>query len=132
MDITIVTAGIIIKGEEILIAQRRNLGKEKFKWEFPGGKLENDEIPQDGLKREIKEELDITIEVDDIFEVVYHKDDEKKILLLCYLARYIKGTPKTLECNDFRWVKIKDLEKYDFSEADKKVLEKLLLKGLPN
>jgi len=131
MNVTIVTAGIIVNGSKLLIAQRREKGSQKFKWEFPGGKLEENEKPEHGLKREIQEELGVLIEVGDIFEVVYHRYEEITILLLCYKARYISGEAKAMECKDFNWINLDEINQFDFSEADKEVREKLLKIGLP-
>jgi mutator protein MutT len=132
MSTVIVTAAIIVKASKILIAQRKDKGNERLKWEFPGGKLEEyDNGPKECLKREIMEELDIEIEIGDIFEVVYHKYEATNILLLCYIARYLSGEPKAIDCNDFRWIDIKDLDKYELANADIQIRNKLLKKGLP-
>ena len=131
MNITIVTAGIILKDEKVLIAQRKGDVNQGLKWEFPGGKLEENETPKEGLAREIKEELDIIIEVGEIYEVVYHKYPNITILLLCYLAKYSSGTIKAMDCNDFKWIDVKDLEKYNMSDADRIIRQKILLKGVP-
>ncbi|RKD30558.1 (deoxy)nucleoside triphosphate pyrophosphohydrolase [Thermohalobacter berrensis] len=128
----IVTAGIIKKGNKILITQRKDEKNQALKWEFPGGKLEEDETPKECLRREIMEELDIKIEIEDIYEVVYHKYENVTILLLCYMAKYILGNPRAIECNDFKWIEIEELKDYDLAEADKKIRNKLLGSGLNN
>lgn len=131
MDIVIVTAGIIIRNSKILIAQRKANGNQGLKWEFPGGKLEENESPEQGLKREIKEELNIDIDVIDIVDVIYHKYEELTILLLCYSAKYVSGDIKAIECNDYRWVDIEELERFYFADADMPIVKKLVKKGLP-
>jgi 8-oxo-dGTP diphosphatase len=98
----------------------------EFRWEFPGGKLEPDETPEECIVREIKEELDMDIEVIDIYKVVKFKYEEKDILLLCYLCRVLSGEGRTVECNDFRWVNKEELESFDFVPADLSVVEKFL------
>lgn len=123
----IVTAAAIIKGGKLLIAQRQAGSHMAYKWEFPGGKLEAGESPEECIVREIKEELDMDIAVSDIYKVVMFKYEEKDILLLCYLCKRIKGEGKTLECNDFRWIGRDELDAYDYVPADKPIVEKLRL-----
>ncbi|HNU79873.1 MAG TPA: 8-oxo-dGTP diphosphatase MutT [Bacillota bacterium] len=122
----IVTAAAIIRDGKVLIAQRQQGSHMEYKWEFPGGKLEPDETPEECIIREIKEEMDIDIEVDDIYKVVKFKYEEKDILLLCYLCRIIKGDLKAIECNDFRWVTKDELPGFDFVPADLPIVEKLI------
>lgn len=122
----IVTAAAMIKNGKVLIAQRQPGSHMEYRWEFPGGKLEPGEEPEDCIVREIKEELDIDIEVLDIYKVVKFNYEEKDILLLCYLCKVLKGHGKTLECNDFRWVKREELTGFDFVPADLPIVEKLM------
>ena len=122
----IVTAAAMMRGGKVLIAQRQAGSHMEYRWEFPGGKLEPDETPEECIVREIKEELDIEIEVIDIYKVVKFKYEEKDILLLCYLCKILKGEGKTLECNDFRWVGRDGLANFDFVPADLPIVEKLM------
>lgn len=122
----IVTAAIIEKDDRILIAQREGGSHMEYKWEFPGGKLEPGETPEECIVREIKEELDMKIEVLDIYKVVQFKYMEKDILLLAYKCRLLEGEGKTIECNDFRWVKRDELNNFDFVPADVAIVEKIL------
>ncbi|MBB6216257.1 8-oxo-dGTP diphosphatase [Anaerosolibacter carboniphilus] len=121
----IVTAALIRKENKILIAQRYVKTDHSLKWEFPGGKLESGETPEECLAREIKEELNLKIEVKDIFKVVYHEYPEKKILLLCYLCNDLGGQAEALDCNDFRWINIDALNQFDFVEADVPIVQKI-------
>jgi 8-oxo-dGTP diphosphatase len=122
----IVTAAAIIRDGKVLIAQRQPGSHMEYMWEFPGGKLEPDETPEECIIREIKEEMDIDIEAVDIYKVVKFNYEEKDILLLCYLCRIIKGDGKALECNDFRWVTKDELPGFDFVPADLPIVEKLI------
>jgi 8-oxo-dGTP diphosphatase len=122
----IVTAAIIEKDNRILIAQREGGSHMEYKWEFPGGKLEPGETPEECIVREIKEELDMKIEVLDIYKTVQFKYMEKDILLLAYKCRLLEGEGKTIECNDFRWVKRDELNNFDFVPADVAIVEKIL------
>lgn len=122
----IVTAAAMVRDGKVLIAQREAGSHMEFRWEFPGGKLEPDETTEECIVREIKEELDIDIEVLDIYKVVQFSYKEKEILLLCYLCRIIRGEGRNLECNDFRWVTREQLSQYEFVPADLPIVEKLL------
>lgn len=121
----IVTAAAIIRDERVLIAQRKADSHMGCRWEFPGGKLEPGETSEECIVREIKEEMDIDIEVIDIYKVVKFQYKEKEILLLCYLCKILKGEGKPIECNDFKWVKKNELSGFDFVPADLPIIEKL-------
>lgn len=122
----IVTAAAMVRNGKVLIAQREVGSHMELRWEFPGGKLEPDETPEECIVREIKEELDMDIEVIDIYKVVKFNYEEKDILLLCYLCGILKGEGKTIECNDFKWVRRDELANYDFVPADLQIVEKLM------
>jgi 8-oxo-dGTP diphosphatase len=121
-----VAAAIIERGREILIAQRPNDTHMALKWEFPGGKIEPDESPEECLIREIKEELDLDIRVEDKLMVVEHQYEELKVILHCYRCSYLGGEAKTKDCHDFRWVVAGDLQNFDFAGADRPVVRHLL------
>ncbi len=125
MQILIVTAAIIQHNDHILIAQRKENVDQALKWEFPGGKLEPGESPEQCLVREIQEELGLSIEVMKIFDVISHNYGDRHIILLCYLCRLIAGAAQALDCRDFKWVLAGELHLYDFAEADKPVVSKL-------
>ncbi|KKM10185.1 NUDIX hydrolase [Clostridiales bacterium PH28_bin88] len=121
----IVTAGIIEREGKILIAQRPANAHRALEWEFPGGKLEPGEQPEECLKRELREELGLNVEVEDIYKVVLHRYEDREVLLLCYRCQYAGGEPEAKEGQDFRWVTVEQMGAYDFSAADIPVLEKL-------
>ncbi|MEW9121061.1 MAG: (deoxy)nucleoside triphosphate pyrophosphohydrolase [Thermotaleaceae bacterium] len=129
MEPLIVTAAIIRRNGKILIAQRYPSEDHGLEWEFPGGKLEIGETPEACLKREIKEELNLDISVEDIFKVVYHTYPQKTILLLCYLCTFAEGEAKPLECNAFQWIYLEEVYDYNFAGADLPIVEKILKKG---
>lgn len=122
----IVTAAAMIRSGKVLIAQRQAGSHMEYRWEFPGGKLEPGETPEECIVREIKEELDMEIEVIDIYKAVKFSYKEKDILLLCYLCKVLSGEGKTIECNDFRWVGRDDFAGFDFVPADLPIIEKLM------
>ncbi len=82
----IVTAGVIHKDDAVLVA-RRTAGALEGLWEFPGGKLERGESPEECLARELREELGLDVEIEDIFRVVYHVYAHGPVLLLAYRCR---------------------------------------------
>ena len=100
-----VTAAIIINDGKILIAQRAEDQKLAGKWEFPGGKVEFGETPEECLKREIKEELGIKIEVDKFFAESIYQYNIGTIKLLAYKARWIDGEYKLTAHTQIKWVK---------------------------
>jgi 8-oxo-dGTP diphosphatase len=123
----LVTAAIIKKNDKYLITQRPNDGRHKGSfWEFPGGKLKVGENPRAGLEREILEELGIKIKAGKIFEISSHIYDETKhIILLGFYCEYISGDIRNLDINSHAWVTSKEMENYDFCEADLIFIEKL-------
>lgn len=121
----IVLAGIIRCNNKILIAKRYIKELDKYKWEFPGGKLEENENLRDCLKREIIEELNLNIVVGEIFEVVYHRYSDKTILLIAYLCDSITNEASAIECVEYKWISLDELKLYDFLDADKPIVDKI-------
>jgi 8-oxo-dGTP diphosphatase len=113
-----VTAAILVKDNKILIAKRPSNDKLANKWEFPGGKIEDGETPEECLVREIKEEFNIDIEVKTYFGNSIYNYDHGSIELLAYLAHTesIELTPTAHD--EYIWVSISELTKYDFAPAD--------------
>ena len=120
-----VTAAIMIKDERVLIAQRHPDDFMGGKWEFPGGKLEPDESPEESLARELQEELGVEIRVGKILEVVYHRYPEKNVLLLFYTCELINGEPQPLEVEEVAWVSTRDLPQLDWVPADIPLVRRL-------
>lgn len=125
MNTYIVAAAVITDGEKVLITQRKKDASQGLKWEFPGGKVEEGEDPEHCIVREIKEELDIEIEVRDIFRVVMHRYRDRNILLLAYLCSHTGGRPAPVDCRDLSWVPVERLAEYDLAAADVPVAGKL-------
>jgi 8-oxo-dGTP diphosphatase len=122
----VVTAAVIESDGTVLIAQRKPGSHLALKWEFPGGKLEWGEDPREGLKREIREELGIEIEVGDVVEVVSHTYEDRQIVLMAYKCRYQSGTVQLLDVHDVRWVRPEELRTVELSPADVPIMEKWL------
>ncbi len=121
-----VTAAIIIKGHEVLIAKRPAGDRLSGKWEFPGGKIEAGESPEECLRRELAEELGIEACVGDFFaESVYHYE-HGAIELLAYFVEWISGDICLRAHDEVKWVAMKELGQYDLAPADIPIMEKLL------
>jgi A/G-specific adenine glycosylase len=120
-----ITAGIIWKGRRLLIAQRLPDDLLGGLWEFPGGKRENGETLEDCLRREIREELGITIRVDRHFISLDHAFSHFRFTLHAFHCTYQKGTPRTLGCADFRWIRISDLDAFALPRVDQKLARAL-------
>ena len=124
-DIIKVTAAILIKDDKIIIAKRKANDYLAEKWEFPGGKIENNETPEQCLKREIKEEFDIIVSVGEhLGSSIYHYD-HISIELLAYRTYWESGSINLNDHDEFKWVSLKQLEEYDFAPADIPFVDKL-------
>lgn len=123
--IQVVGAAIINDKGEVLCAQR-GYGSLIGKWEFPGGKVEQGESDKEALVREIKEELNIDIEVDNLIDENYNEYPDKNINLKVYRCKYVSGTINDTEHQNLKWTKTDDMESLDWAEADKPILETYL------
>ena len=130
MKTVIVTAGVVVEREKVLVTQRKEDSRHGLLWEFPGGKVKEGEEPREALRRELKEELDIEVEAGMIFEAVYYPYPEYPILLLAYRCRIDKGVPTPLGCHDLRWVNLKDLKKLAMPPADGPIRQHLCSSNL--
>ena len=127
MPVTVVCA-IIIRNDTLLCAQRSEYMALPLKWEFPGGKLEDGEAPEEALKREIMEELSIDITVRQELSVSeYTYENGRTIRLLPYLATMaIDLEPMANEHAELRWVKAADLLDLDWAAADVPIVHEYL------
>ena len=120
----VVVAAIIVRDGRIFATQR-GYGDWKDWWEFPGGKVEPGESPEDALKREIREELATEIEVDELLTTVEYDYPKFHLTMHCYLCTIISGDLSLLEHEDARWLAIDELDSVKWLPADKDVIEKL-------
>ena len=119
-----VVAAIIVRDCRIFATQR-GYGEWKDWWEFPGGKIEPGESPEDALKREIREELATEIEVDELLTTVEYDYPKFHLTMHCYLCTIISGDLSLLEHEDARWLALDELDCVKWLPADKDVIEKL-------
>tara|TARA_Y100001970_G_scaffold197356_1_gene240110 strand:- start:138 stop:509 length:372 start_codon:yes stop_codon:yes gene_type:complete len=122
---TNVVAAIIKKNNKYLIVQRNRKKHLGLKWEFPGGKVQKNETFEEALAREIKEELNIKVSLQDKITEEKYKDEKIDIILHYYLCTQESGIIKLSEHEDLAWVEKKDFDKYDFAEGDGNMLSLL-------
>ena len=113
-----VTAAIIIDSGKAFIAKRKPPGRMPGMWEFPGGKIEDGETPEQCLKRELLEELAIEVMVGDYVGTSVHAYDFYTVELIAYRVTLIAGEIKLNDHADMAWVGSGDLDKYEFAPAD--------------
>lgn len=121
----LVAAAVIIDLGRVLLTQRMPGAHLEGAWEFPGGKVEPGESPEQALVREMREEIGVRAEVDDILDVTFWRYERKDVLLLFYRARIIDGEVQNLGVAAHRWARLADLESLSFPPADVKVLQKV-------
>lgn len=118
-----VVAGIIYNGDKFLIAQRNLKKSQGGLWEFPGGKREEGETFEEALKREIKEEFDADIEVEEYIGENTHHYPEKDIKLVFYKAKLLSKEIKLLEHESYKWITKENKDEFEFAGADKVVFD---------
>ncbi|SHJ98613.1 8-oxo-dGTP diphosphatase [Anaerobranca californiensis DSM 14826] len=120
-----VCAAIIIERDRILIAQRPLGDSLENLWEFPGGKVEKGETPEQSLKREIFEELGIEILVGDFFGENTHNYGDKVVKIKSYLCSILSGHPTEKFHQKVLWVSVEGLNEYLFAPADIPFIRKI-------
>ena len=121
-----VVAALIWQGDRFMICQRPSHKARGLLWEFVGGKVEEGESKEQALIRECREELDITLSVDDIFMDVVHEYPDITVHLTLFNARIAEGVPKKIEHNDIQWITHHEIGNYNFCPADKEILERII------
>ena len=116
-----IAVGIIWKENKIIITKRKPKGLLGGLWEFPGGKVINKESLKECVYREIKEELEIEIEVGDLIQEIKHQYSHFKITLYAFHCFYKKGNFKMNNCTEIKMVSISDFKKYAFPKANHKL-----------
>ena len=119
-----VVAAVIRDGNRIFATQK-GYGNYKGWWEFPGGKIEEGETPQQALVREIREELDTGIEVGELISHVVYDYPEFHMDMDCFWCTVRSGKLTLLEAEDARWLSKEDLFSVKWLPADLEVLEKV-------
>lgn len=120
-----VVAAVIVKEGRIFVTQR-GYGEFKGKWEFPGGKIEREETPQEALEREIREELDIQIEVGKRIAKVEYDYPHFHLSMECFVCSIRFGTIVLMEHEAAKWLAKEELRSVDWLPADVEVVEQIL------
>ena len=120
-----VVAAVILKSNKFFIAQRNRNKHMGLCWEFPGGKVEKNENFEQALKREIKEELNISILINKKIGVENYQDNKINVKLHYYLCSHIDGEFILNEHEDSSWVAKNEFNKYNFAEGDKDIISLL-------
>lgn len=118
-------AAAIIRKEDKVFATQRGYGEWKDWWEFPGGKIEQGETPEEALKREISEELSAEINVDELFSTVDYDYPKFHLTMHCYLCTLQTNAMHLNEHESARWLAKDELDSVKWLPADKSIIEKL-------
>ncbi|MGZ3744398.1 MAG: 8-oxo-dGTP diphosphatase MutT [Pseudobdellovibrionaceae bacterium] len=120
-----VVAGFLKKDGKILVGQRPENNSLPGQWEFPGGKIEPGETPEQALMRELQEELGIDVEVGDLKLACTHSYGDVGILILFYEILFWKGQPKARHHMMLEWIHPEELKHRNIPEANRKILDRI-------
>lgn len=120
-----VSAGLVFRDGKLLITRRHANVHLGGLWEFPGGKRECIESDEECLRRELREELGIEIEVKELMESLIHEYPEKTVQLKFFRCLWLKNEPAPIDCEAVAWVTLAQLSDYAFPAADTRILKKL-------
>lgn len=126
-----VTAAVMEQDGKVLIARRRAELAHGECWEFPGGKIQADESPRDCLQRELREELNIEVKVDEHLGTHTHDDGQQQITLMFFRATWVAGAMHLRDHTEVRWVAARRLDEYEFTPGDRWFAGRLRRSGLP-
>lgn len=119
-----VCCAIILNGEKILAVQRGPESRHAWQWEFPGGKIQENETAEACIMREIEEELSVTVTVETQFETVEFDYGFRKVRLIPFVCRIVSGTIFLTEHVRLKWLKFDELGIISWSGADEKLIQK--------
>jgi 8-oxo-dGTP diphosphatase len=121
-----VAAGILIKEGKVLIARRKQGQSHAGLWEFPGGKIEDNETPQECLERELEEELGLRVQSGRIIAESEDHSDHGSFIILAIEAEIVGGDITLTVHDAVRWVRLEALSTFSLAPADRELLEKIL------
>ena len=122
---TVRVVAAVIRSDNKIFATRRGYGEFKGGWEFPGGKIEPGETPQQALVREIKEELDTEIGVGELIETVEYDYPTFHLSMDCFWCTIAKGNLVLLEAEASKWLTKDDLYSVEWLPADAGLIKKI-------
>lgn len=121
-----VVAALILRGDEVFICQRKAGTAMGLQWEFPGGKIEPGETPEQALRRELEEELGIQAQIGSfIAEIQHNYRNGGSIHLRFFAVHSYQGEFQNRVFEDMRWTALRDLPAYNFLAADRKFIRDL-------
>lgn len=126
---TNVVAALIRQGRSFFICRRPAQKARGGLWEFPGGKVEAGETREEALRRECREELDVTLDVGAVYLEVVHEYPDLTVCLTLFEATIAEGTPRLLEHTDCRWITPEEIPLFSFCPADEAILNRLAAEG---
>lgn len=121
----LVTAAVVFDGDKVLITRRPDDSRHAGLWEFPGGKIDPGESPEEALCREISEELNAEIRVVEIFDVVFYRYDWGPVLILAYTCQLLTKTLHNIGVAEHRWVHPQELSDFPILTADRPIVSRL-------
>ena len=124
---TVPVAAAIIRKDDRIFATQRGYGPYKDGWEFPGGKIEPGETPEQALMREIREELDTDILVDEKLVQVEYDYPDFHLSMGCYLCTIRAGNLTLKEHESAKWLRMDELDTVQWLPADRIVVERLII-----
>lgn len=113
------------KGQPIIFATQRGYGDLKGGWEFPGGKIEEGETPQEALKREIMEELDTEISVGDLIDTIEYDYPTFHLSMDCFWCQIVKGDLVLKEHEAAKWLRMDELDSVEWLPADVTLIDQI-------
>ena len=122
---TLVSAGIIIKGDRILICQRHRTDLYGLQWEFPGGKVREGERLEDSLRRELAEELSIEVDVGEEVFRLRHRYPDRYVEVVFFSVPSFRGLVRNQVFEAIVWTPRSELLSYDFLEADQELVQRI-------
>ncbi len=121
-----VVAAVISHEERYLITQRRPAAALPLLWEFPGGRVEEDETDEQALRREIRHRLEVEVEVGERIAFTHHPYQSYSVDFYLYGGRITQGEPRARAVHAFKWVRSGEFDNYPFTPADEASMSQLL------
>ena len=120
-----VVGALIEHNGKILVSKRKDDDLFGGLWEFPGGKVEENEDKKEALKRELMEEIGVEAEVGDLVDIFEDEKSDMKIYVYLYRCSILSGTPRCIECQNIEWATVDEINALDLAPADRKIAQYL-------
>jgi mutator protein MutT len=117
-----VAIGVVVRSGKVLVCRRKNEDTFGGFWEFPGGKCEAGETLEACLARELREEVDLVVQLLDKLQPLRHNYPHVSLTLHPFWCRHLAGEPKLIECQEARWVEPAELKTFKFPPANESIL----------